>query len=879
MIIKKEEKKNKEFFSKFTVFLYFYFLTSLVGLSFLIIAIFQSQLFIQKKNKFLDYFSKAGRYEYLYLPKIFYKAVKSNFYKLENIDLEISFKNMIILENLRNESILDRQLPPADKMPKVKTKIIYEGKKFDSDIRLKGDRIVHFNNKNKSSYKLELDKDQFLFGMKKFSLQKPRLRNYVHEWIFHELSKNEGLIKIKYNFINLSFNGDDMGLYVIEEGFGKELIERNKRRNGPIFGINEDVYGLYDKPVFEIYNKKYWKKPENNLILNIASQKLHDFFQNKVELNDVFDLDKWAAYFAIIDLTATYHGALLKSVKLYYNPINGLFEPIPYDGHRLKPNYHKYNLNYDNRILIDIVQNPIGDEISGYTWLKKFFYKGENINQNFYNLYSEYLNKVSSKKYIDDFLTKNLKKIEKINSHIYADYFFYDNSRNYGVGLYYFLLSDFEYHAENIRDKLKLQERAQLLKIDNKNYLFKPFYKNYNKFIAKKLNCSNKNNFYNFDLSKNINNFNNTNIILNNQNPDIVDDVDFKCNYLILFDEFSNQEISLKVDHLNSKFYYENFNKKNFENFKNFFVEVKNNTLNIKYNSTEIDMDVYIPKGYKVIIKPGQELILTNNAFIISNSPWLIDGKDQEVKIFGKADDPGGGILIGDTQELSKISNTKFSFLSGYNFKKNYEHIILGSINFHQTNVEVNNVTFENILSEDAINIFRSKFKIHDVKYKNIFSDAIDIDFSEGEIKNVNFADINNDAIDFSGSIVTVNNAYFENINDKLISAGEESIINIDQIKGKNSFAGVISKDGSKVYTQNIDFKDVKVPFAAYQKKNEYNYPFLEAKNFKISNFLTKPIKDSTAELIYDDEIVTMKLENIISLMYEKNLSLIEKKL
>ena len=144
MIIKKEEKKNKKFYSKFTVFLYFYFLTSLVGLTLLIIAIFQSQLFIQKKNKFLDYFSKAGRFEYLYLPKIIYKAVKSNFYKLENIDLEISFENMIILENLRNKSVLNRKLPSTEKMPKVKTKIFYEGNEFDSDIRLKGDRKAHF---------------------------------------------------------------------------------------------------------------------------------------------------------------------------------------------------------------------------------------------------------------------------------------------------------------------------------------------------------------------------------------------------------------------------------------------------------------------------------------------------------------------------------------------------------------------------------------------------------------------------------------------------------------------------------------------------------------------------------------------------------------
>ena len=74
---------------------------------------------------------------------------------------------------------------------------------------------------------------------------------------------------------------------------------------------------------------------------------------------------------------------MLKSVKLYYNPLNGLFEPIPFDGHRLKPNYHKYNRGYDNRILIDIVQNPIGDEINAFSWLKRFFYKNGELNKNF----------------------------------------------------------------------------------------------------------------------------------------------------------------------------------------------------------------------------------------------------------------------------------------------------------------------------------------------------------------------------------------------------------------------------------------------------------------------------------------------------------------
>ena len=135
------------------------------------------------------------------------------------------------------------------------------------------------------------------------------------------------------------------------------------------------------------------------------------------------------------------------------------------------------------------------------------------------------------------------------------------------------------------------------------------------------------------------------------------------------------------------------------------------------------------------------------------------------------------------------------------------------------TNVEIKNVNFENIYSEDAINIFRSSFKINNNSFNNVNSDAIDIDFSNGEIGYSNFKNIKNDAIDFSGSNAKIYNSYFENVDDKLISAGENSKINIYKIKAFNSHAGIISKDGSEVYSSDIDFNGVLIPFAAYQKK------------------------------------------------------------
>ena len=97
------------------------------------------------------------------------------------------------------------------------------------------------------------------------------------------------------------------------------------------------------------------------------------------------------------------------------------------------------------------------------------------------------------------------------------------------------------------------------------------------------------------------------------------------------------------------------------------------------------------------------------------------------------------GVYLGDTNQISNIENVEFSNLTGYNLDKDSEFIILGSINFHQTKVKIKNVSFKNIFSEDAINIFRSDFNIDNAKYLNISSDAIDIDFSNGNIQQANF--------------------------------------------------------------------------------------------------------------------------------------------
>ena len=134
--------------------------------------------------------------------------------------------------------------------------------------------MMHFKDKKYSSYKVKLKKDNFILGLNAFSLQKPRVRNYIHEWLMHEMAGELGLIKLKYEFVKLHINGSSQGLYVIEESFGKQLIERNKRRYGPIFALDDDMVNFetnfkvnQDKPFFQVYNQKFWNRTENKKFL------------------------------------------------------------------------------------------------------------------------------------------------------------------------------------------------------------------------------------------------------------------------------------------------------------------------------------------------------------------------------------------------------------------------------------------------------------------------------------------------------------------------------------------------------------------------------------------------------------------------------------
>jgi len=142
---------------------------------------------------------------------------------------------------------------------------------------------------------------------------------------------------------------------------------------------------------------------------------------------------------------------------------------------------------------------------------------------------------------------------------------------------------------------------------------------------------------------------------------------------------------------------------------------------------------------------------------------------------------------------------------------------------------------------------------IDGVTFEENSSDAIDVDFGSGIIKNSNFNFIGNDGVDLSGTSAKLENLQFKNVNDKIISVGENSEVKIKKIKGQDSFLGIASKDGSKTYLKDVEFLNVKIPFASYIKKKAYLSGLIEVSNINmLENYLVKAIQDKSSKIIIE---------------------------
>jgi len=733
-------------------------------------------------------------------------------------------------------------------------------------LRLKGDWTWgHLSDPVKWSFRIEVNDDVAILGMERFSLQHPRERNYVGEWIFFQALKQEGIIAPRYDFIRVSLNDLDLGLYAIEEHFTKQLLESNDRREGPIVRFDESLLWLDWATFWETrmdgggtgvssYQASAVDAFDTSDVL--ADPILHDQFMTAFSLleayrlgrlptGDVFDLERLATHFALSDLFGATHGLAWHNLRWYYNPITSLLEPIGFDGYAGRP---IASLRGDGRVLkLDGLSLTNSGSVEA-----QFF-----ADPDFRVRYLQELERLSQEDWIDEFflhfspemkeklalLRSEFSGVADPEEAIRANAAYIRSVLFFpGKGIHAFATAwqpQGEQQIATIQVGNLQRLPMEIIGVECDGTLYPPvgdvavILQPRTSFVDyKKID---------FQLPLGL--------------SQATDDLPLAVRYRV----FGGSENTIRAAEVFPWPYLD-------DTFSNYIIYLRTSTMDkfefldvrtaeemivVRPGEWEIPETLIIPAGFTVHCNHGTILRLTNHASIVSYSPLRFSGtEDSPIEVRG--DSEGGGLLIIGPSHTSEFSYVVFTQLSA---PTSLPQQPSGGITVYESVVAFSNCLLLGGKSEDGINLIRTQFSFENCVFRDTPFDALDVDFGGGSISDCHFSDIGNDAMDFSGSKVDVSNCIIERVGDKGLSVGESSDVSIQNSSIAGAFIAVASKDMSDVTVNNLSISACQYGLTVYQKKPEFGPSALAGDGIAIENTDRDSLVEIGSQLVLDGRI------------------------
>ena len=294
---------------------------------------------------------------YNYVKSIVSETPKSFFSgnNLEELRLDIKFKDWEKLSGYRNTGVKNNIISRNEK-DYVNANILFNNNKYTSKIRLKGDWSDHLYG-DKWSFRVKLQNNGYIKGIKKFSLQSPATRDFQGQPIIDKMLKEYNILTPRHFYVNLVINGKNIGVMSLYEHFSKELIESNNRKESVIIKFDEeDLWqSRVNKKTYEVdqysaiitaFEEKKLKKNKNlQQNFNLAVGLMRGFLKGNLRADEVFDVKLMGDFLAINDLWGESHGLIWHNMRFYYNPISAKLEPI---GHDQMLYHNVTTLDYSN---------------------------------------------------------------------------------------------------------------------------------------------------------------------------------------------------------------------------------------------------------------------------------------------------------------------------------------------------------------------------------------------------------------------------------------------------------------------------------------------------------------------------------------------------
>ena len=299
----------------------------------------------------------------------------------------------------------------------------FNGQKIKTKVRIKGKMSDHVQG-SKWSFRVLTKKDDGFLGMQRFSLQHPGTRNYLCDWFYHQLSQGEGIIALRYGFLHVNFNGEDLGVYAYEEHFGPELLVNNGRLNGPLFRFDpslfwehrlnmmnkvryHEAFGAYEAAAVDGFGTGSLAKDSvQRRYFEEAVGLMDSFRRGERKASEVFDSDLIARRHALLDLVGGHHSMDWSDVKFYFDPVLKRVEPISYESFSAYP------------IKELAGTGKYSGKRSSWMDLHTAYFNDPEI----FRAYVHHLERMSSPTYLDSAFTKLAPALDSASALIYREF-------------------------------------------------------------------------------------------------------------------------------------------------------------------------------------------------------------------------------------------------------------------------------------------------------------------------------------------------------------------------------------------------------------------------------------------------------------------------
>ncbi|MCP5094101.1 MAG: hypothetical protein GY943_00960 [Chloroflexi bacterium] len=273
------------------------------------------------------------------------------------LSIDIPFPNYTDLLAQREEALATGVFI-AGESDFVNADVSLEGEQVPVRLRLQQGTAMHLGEDEKWNLDVRTRADTMLRGMSRFYLIDPADNQWLQEWAFLATVRREGLLAGRYQFVRLIVNGDDRGIYALQEGFAPPLLAANGRSPGVIvefdaeslwrtvrrFGGDVDAaiadpitnLGASDFQFFAIDTFQETSVADDATLSAqqaAAEDLLRGLQSGTLPATAVFDVTQYGRFLALVDLWGTTGTTALTNLRYYYDPEQGRLQPIAFNGH------------------------------------------------------------------------------------------------------------------------------------------------------------------------------------------------------------------------------------------------------------------------------------------------------------------------------------------------------------------------------------------------------------------------------------------------------------------------------------------------------------------------------------------------------------------